>query len=98
MEGSRLQAAEETGTHQDEGREDGPQTSERNTCVHSCSGKQTSWQAEMGEEAARLVPADCTAMLTAAVLVKVVNELPLPHRVWRETCCGSGSLRAQARH
>lgn len=94
MEGSRLQAAEETGTHQDEGREDRPQTSERNTRVHSRSGKQTSWQAEMGEEAARLVPADCTAMLTADMLVKVVNSLT----VWRETGRGSGSLRAQARH
>lgn len=98
MEGSRLQAAKETGTQQDEGREDGTQTSERNTRVHSRSGKQTSWQAEMGEEAARLVPADCTAMLTADMLVKVVNDLPLPHRVWRETGRGSGSLRAQARY
>lgn len=32
----------------------------------------------MGEEAARPVSADCTAMLTAGMLVKVVNDLPLP--------------------
>lgn len=56
------------GTQQDEGREDGTQTSERDNHVQSRLGKQMSWQAEMGEEAARPVPADCTAVLPADML------------------------------
>lgn len=95
MEGSNHQAAEETGLGHTEMKAEKTDLDqlERDTHVQSCSGKQMSWQAGVGEEAGH-----CQLTVHSHADNRRAGEgdkqvLPLPHRVWRDTGCSNWILR-----